>query len=235
MKNILHPFLVLFLFGLPAFATNTSICDRLEKDFADSKAHPGDRKRFKKLLATLNKAVKKEYTIKDVLVKVDAIRFCEQQKEDHDTLEYDANLVYVRDSRFPEGRDFTQSKAFQLTLDGARAALFSDEGSGEDPITPPLKVSKLKGKPIFWSTDYRCVSVAKNGNMHSAAFILNDYAKARFYELTKKERGKKISVAVCASRPREIRVSAPIDSGRIVIEKLSAAEVQCLSADPECK
>lgn len=216
-KSMMILALPLFLFSITSFASNNRICSDLNKSFTESKSHPENRTQFLKLIRTLKLATK----------KADGIRSCKNQ--------LDTNITYVRDSRFPEGRAFIQSKSFQATLDGASAELFKDGGTGESAFIPPLRVSKPNGKPIFWSTDYRCVTITKDQGGFGASFILNDYAKARFYEFTQKELNQKIAVSICSGKPKEIKVSAPIPSGRIFIDRLSAEEIQCLKDEPSCK
>ena len=105
-----------------------------------------------------------------------------------------------------------------------------------------FSITNQEGELILSNRDLKCVSLQKDKEeKNSALFTLNDIAARFFYEFTKKNIGKVISISICGQPEEKPKILQPISKGQIYINDINDFQIQCLKRSfkvntpcPEC-
>ena len=106
--------------------------------------------------------------------------------------------------------------------------------SSPKTAAPSLLVSRAKDGYVVLLNDFDCIKINKNKNSNEVLFLLNSKAKDKFFETTKAEINQSLKITVCKSVPKEIRISAPINSGRLLVNDLTDSDIECLKENTYC-
>lgn len=231
---------------------NEPVCETFFKEGKEILKQRKNEARLNSFIKTLTLMTKKECFDPDARtpesVITDHFKICFKGPLEKQS-EAEKILLSVHNSRFKQGRAFTQTEAFQSTLNDTREEFYRVDQEGEEMLPALLKVSVGNQPSIFSRQDVECVDktemkveeLESSVDSENAAqksdvvYHLNEYATARLEELTANRLGQKINISACGGATRQILVSSVVKSGVVSVGGLIPAEVDCIQEKQWCK
>ena len=80
-------------------------------------------------------------------------------------------------------------------------------------ISNAIEIKDPNNQIHLGNRDIKCISLLED----SIKIVLKDYSSHRFFDFTKNNIGKSLSLSVCGAAPQSLKVMSPIPNGEMVI------------------